>query len=60
MKEFRKASVSILIIVVLGYFAISWATFQVRNPTANRMVFYTHFLDVVGFKKLPQFQEERK
>ena len=42
------------------YLVIAWVTFQVNNPICNEMAFYTHFLDVMQFKTLPEFQTMRK
>ena len=38
------------------FHAVSFAIFQIRNPKANQMTFYTHYSDVVTFKKLVEFQ----
>lgn len=50
---------NILYFLVIGFFIycwVTWATFQVRNPKANRMTFFTYFSDVVKFNKLENFQ----
>ena len=43
-------------IVVVGYHAISFGVWQWRNPKANAMTFYSHYADVMTWKKLPDFQ----
>lgn len=38
------------------YHSLSFYVWQWRNPKANEMTFYTHYVDVVTWKKLPEFQ----
>lgn len=47
-----------LLLLFLFYSKISFVGFQVRNPTANDSTFYTHFSDVMMWKKLDKFQTE--
>ena len=45
------------ILLVIGlYLGVCWSTFEFRNPTANKAAFYTHFMDVLTFKKVVAFQ----
>jgi hypothetical protein len=39
------------------FHAIAGTVWQINNPKANQMTFYTHYNDVIHFKILPQFQE---
>lgn len=45
-----------LIILASGYHSLAFMVWQWRNPKANEMTFYTHYVDVVTWKKLPEFQ----
>lgn len=47
---------SIPLMLTLAYIVIAFYAWQARNPKANQMTFYTHFEDVVKFKKLEKFQ----
>ena len=40
----------------LGYHSLSFGVWQYRNPKANAMTFYSHYMDVMTWKKLPEFQ----
>lgn len=43
-------------ITTIGYHSLSFGVWQYRNPKANAMTFYSHYLDVLTWKKLPEFQ----
>ncbi len=45
-----------IIIIAIIYFPIAGITWQIRNPKANRMTFFTYFTHVVSFEKLETFQ----
>jgi len=42
--------------ILVVYIGIAGITWQVRNPKANQMTFWTHFVDAIKFKKLDKFQ----
>jgi len=48
--------VYLIIILIVGYHIIAFGVFQVRNQKANQMTFYSHYIDVVTFKKVIEFQ----
>jgi len=37
---------------------IAKMTWEINNPIANNMTFFTHFNDVIHFRSLPEFQKE--
>lgn len=37
------------------YLSVAFFVWQARNPLANQMTFYTHFVDMVKFHKLDKF-----
>ena len=41
---------------LIAYHSLAFGVWQIRNPKANSMTFYTHYVDVVTWKKLPDFQ----
>lgn len=43
-------------ILMVGYHSLSFGVWQFRNPKANAMTFYSHYLDVIAWNKLPEFQ----
>ena len=43
-------------IATLAYHSLSFGVWQFRNPKANAMTFYSHYLDVMTWRKLPEFQ----
>jgi len=45
-----------LVAFLMLYQAIAWTAFQWRNPLSNEMSFYRNFLDVITWKKLPEYQ----
>lgn len=53
-------TVTLLLYIVvmggLGYHSLSFGVWQLRNPKANAMTFYSHYWDVMTWKKLPEFQ----
>ena len=40
--------------------AVSFGTFQFRNPTANQMTFFTEFVNFVSFNKLEEYQVSKE
>lgn len=40
----------------IGYHSLAFGVWQFRNPKANAMTFYSHYWDVMTWKKLPEFQ----
>lgn len=42
--------------MALGYHSLSFGVWQYRNPKANAMTLYSHYGDVMTWKKLPEFQ----
>jgi hypothetical protein len=55
-----KYSILLAVVVVLVSLAVTTGilnmVWQYNNPKANQMTFWTHFGDVIQFKKLEQFQ----
>ena len=47
----------VLVLFSCAFLVISHLVWQVNNPKANEMTFYSHFNDVIHFRTLPQFQE---
>lgn len=45
-----------LAVFVFFYMSAAWMAFQWRNPTANSMSLYRDFVEVITWKKLPQYQ----
>lgn len=45
-----------VLIVISGYHAIAFIVWQYRNPKANGMTFYSRYMDVIAWHKLPEFQ----
>jgi len=48
--------IEIGVIIVVVFLTISWKGFEWRNPICNEMAFYKHFISVITWKKLPQYQ----
>lgn len=46
----------LLVILTLGYHSLAFGVWQFRNPKANAMTFYSHYLDVIQWRKLAEFQ----
>ncbi len=44
-----------IIIPIIFYHVFSFWVWEWRNPKANSMTFYSHYVDMITFKKLPQF-----
>lgn len=42
--------------LIMGYNSLAFSVWQWRNPKANAMTLYSHYWDVVTWKKLAQFQ----
>jgi hypothetical protein len=40
----------------MAYHSIAFGVWQWRNPKANTMTFYSHYMYVVTWKTLPEFQ----
>ncbi len=40
------------------YLAIAGTIWQLQNPRANSLTFWTHLGDALHFRALPQFQEQ--
>jgi hypothetical protein len=57
MKEKTYIKLMVILFMVLIYHGIMLAIWQLRNPKANQMTFWTHYSDVVHGRTLPQFQE---
>ena len=52
-----KEKLVIGIVVLLVLYSICFAVFQIRNPLSNESAFYTEFIHVVKFEKLPEYQK---
>ncbi len=51
-----KPTAALLAILAALYLIVSSAAWQLRNPTANAMTYWTHLGDALTFRKLPAFQ----
>lgn len=56
MKTRTKIALAIMIFITVAH-AMMFAAWQWRNPKANQMTFYTHYVDMMTFKKVPEFQK---
>lgn len=54
--EFIRIFGQALLFFLLIYFLITSITWQARNPKANSATIFTHFVDVITFKKCLKFQ----
>lgn len=56
----RSETTVALVMMLLGAFmafqSFAFAAWQWRNPKANTVTFYSHYFDVLRFKKLEKFQ----
>lgn len=41
---------------LFAWFCLADAVWQWRNPKANQMTIYTHIVDAMKFRKVPEFQ----
>jgi len=46
----------LLLSLIVLYHAAAFMAWQYRNPKANQMTIYSHFRDVIAWRKLPEFQ----
>jgi hypothetical protein len=56
MKQNLELLAALLALIAIPYIAIAGIAWEWRNPTANKMTFWTEFPSVVTFKKLPKYQ----
>jgi hypothetical protein len=56
MKIIESLFLTVLLVVALWLVGTA-AAWQINNPKANQMTFWTHFNDAIHFRSLPQFQE---
>lgn len=52
MKKFA----SVILVSIIGYIVAAFLIWQINNPKANQMTFYTHFVDMIELHELPEFQ----
>ena len=43
-------------LTILSFYLPAFAIFQLRNPTANNMTFYSEFVHVISFEKMERYQ----
>lgn len=46
----------LVFIIAALYISIACCAWELNNPKANRMTFWTHFGEAIRFKKNPRFQ----
>lgn len=56
LKFIAQALGILAVLALLFWIGIADAVLEWRNPKANKTTFYTHFSDVMHFRKVPDFQ----
>jgi hypothetical protein len=46
-----------LFVILVLWHGVMGTIWQINNPKANQMTFYTHYSDAMHGRVLPQFQE---
>lgn len=59
LRDFLFGGAILVLLVALTFFVVAGLAWQFRNPLANSSTVFTHFRDVLRFKRDEQFQEHR-
>lgn len=47
---------AVIFAIVGCYVSVSWMVFAYRNPTANEAAVFRHFVEVVTWERMQQYQ----
>lgn len=56
MKHNLQNALLVLLLLATLFFGVADSVWKWKNPKANDMTFWTHFSDVVHFRRLAEFQ----
>jgi len=56
MKKFISTLLISVLALLMAYLLIVRFVWEINNPKANSMTFFTHFYEVITFKKSQDFQ----